>query len=150
MTHTKLRIKGISDTATIKQDIQDALRAHVIKRDKGCILRNIYGIPKCNGYRTDGELILQADHLVTRSNSATYGDTRLVVCVCKGHHGWKKWHEREYNALLKEKVLDKEIVKLWERCERESWRLRKYTTDWKLALLAIQKETEKLSTPKFD
>ena len=140
MTHTKLRIKGISDTATIKQDIQDALRAHVIKRDKGCILRNIYGIPKCNGYRTDGELILQADHLVTRSNSATYGDTRLVVCVCKGHHGWKKWHEKEYDAVVKT-ILSKERVELWERALQDSWRPHpKRTSDWKLEIVALKQE----------
>ena len=66
------------------------MREIVIKRDGGCILRDIQGVSQCNGYRKDGKLILQADHLITRANSATYADTRLIVCVCKGHHGWKK------------------------------------------------------------
>jgi hypothetical protein len=45
--------------------------------------------------------IHQADHLITRANSATYADTRLIVCACKGHHGWKKWHQKEYEALVR-------------------------------------------------
>ena len=39
------------------------------------------------GFRNDGQLILQADHVITRANSATYAETHLIVCVCKGHHG---------------------------------------------------------------
>jgi hypothetical protein len=41
----------------------------------------------------------QADHLTTRANSATYADTRLIVCACKGAHGWKKWHACRRTAL---------------------------------------------------
>ena len=74
----------------------------------------------CNGFTKAGELVLQADHLITRANSATYADYRLLVCVCKGHHGWKKWHEREYNALLKI-MLPAERVALWDACEKDSW-----------------------------
>jgi hypothetical protein len=46
----------------------------VILRDGGCILRDTPHASACNGYAKDGHLILQADHLITRANSATYGD----------------------------------------------------------------------------
>jgi hypothetical protein len=118
---TPLASKGKSDTAKIKDDIQALLRAIVIQRDRGCILRGVHGVSPCNGFNSASDLILQADHLITRANSATYSDYRLVVCVCKGHHRWKKWHEREYNALLKT-ILPSERVALWEECEKDSWK----------------------------
>src|SRR3990167_2408830 len=79
---------GRETTKELKEAIQDQLRAIVIKRDGGCVMRGRFG-HTCSGFRKDGELILQADHLVSRSHSATYADERLVVCVCKGLHGWK-------------------------------------------------------------
>jgi hypothetical protein len=127
---TPLAAKGKSDTAQIKDDIQALLRAIVIKRDGGCLLRNSYDAPSCNGFDKSGKLIHQADHLVTRANSATYADPRLVACVCKGHHGWKKWHQKEYEAVVRE-LLPADRVKLWDDCERDSWKAhRKYTSDW--------------------
>lgn len=56
--------------------------------------------PSCNGFDKNRKIILQADHLTTRANSATFADTRLIVCVCKGHHGWKKWHQQEYEEVV--------------------------------------------------
>jgi hypothetical protein len=129
----------------------------VIKRDGGCIFRGINayvfldggkigiahklsGFPKCNGHRNDGELILQADHLITRANSATYADTRLIVCVCKGHHGWKKWNEARYNELLRE-VLSPERVALWDKCHAARYKpTRMYASDWKMELAALKRE----------
>jgi hypothetical protein len=86
MKSSPLCLKGISDTATLKEEIQDLVRAIVIARDGGCIFYNLQGheMPMCNGYRKDG-------HLITRANSTAYADTRLIVCVCKDHHGWKRW-----------------------------------------------------------
>ena len=101
----------------------------------------VYGTSICNGYTKAGELVLQADHLITRANSATYADTRLIVCVCKGHHGWKKYHEREYNALLKERVLPPDRVALWDACERDSWRpVRTSAYDWLKTEIALKQE----------
>jgi hypothetical protein len=85
-TYTPLAKKGKSDVALIKDDIQAYCRDIVILRDGGCIFRNEPG-HVCSGFAKDGHLILQADHLITRANSATYADTRLIVCVCKGIHG---------------------------------------------------------------
>ena len=137
MKRGKLRIKGVSDTATVKQEIQDTVRAIVILRDGGCILRNVRPV--------HGE-VLQADHLITRANSATYADTRLIVCVCINCHGWKHWHEREYNALVRT-LIGKDRVKLWDKCEQDSWRVvRTGVYDWQLTLVALKQELKKLST----
>jgi hypothetical protein len=142
----RLRVEGHSDTAQLKQEIQDTVRDIVILRDGGCIFRNIYfGIPQCGGYRQDGELILQGDHLVTRGNSATYADTRLIVCLCKAHHGWKSLgsnlNKDQYDALVKT-LLPPDRVKLWEAAEaaRHRGSHRNYTSDWRLELAALKHE----------
>jgi ubiquinone/menaquinone biosynthesis C-methylase UbiE len=89
--------------------------------DTAAAARECQRVLCCGGYAKDGHLILQDDHLITRANAATYADTRLIVCLCKGHHGWKKWHEREYIALVRT-LLSHERVKLWDACERDSWK----------------------------
>lgn len=146
MKRTKLKLVGDSDTATLKKEIQRLVREIVIKRDGGCVFRKIKG-HRCNGFRNDGKLILQADHLISRSNSATFGDTRLIVCICKGAHGWKSvgsnLRKNEYDALLKS-ILPKERVKLWEKCEKESWKPKRTGSyDWKLQILALNQELKK-------
>ncbi len=145
MTRT-LRLVGQSDTAQVKREIQYVAREIVIARDGGCILRDIHydGIPECNGYTKDGNLVLQADHLVSRSNSATFADTRLIVCVCQGHHGWKSLgsnaRKKEYDELVRS-FLSPERVKLWDECERDSWKPHRTTVyDLKLQLAALKQE----------
>jgi hypothetical protein len=112
LKRTPLKKKSTSPTAQIKGNIQALLREIVIIRDGCCILRDLpariryfYEVPDCNGYRKDGELILQADHLITRENNATYADSRLVVCVCQGHHGWKSiagnMRKPQYDAIVR-------------------------------------------------
>lgn len=123
--------KSKSESALTKDAIQAMVRAIVMKRDGGCILRD---------YRPNHTSILQADHLITRSNSATYADTRLIVCVCTGCHGWKHWHKEEYDALVKS-ILTPDRVQLWTRAEAASWQPhRKYTYDWKIELAALKQE----------
>lgn len=139
---TPLAAKGKSDTATIKEDIQALLRAIGLIRDGGCVLRVIPS-HHCNGYRNDGELILQYDHLISRANSATFADPRLGVIVCKGAHGWKSLggnrNKAQYDALVKT-ILEPERVALWEACERDSWKpVRTSMHDW-------QKEAAYLKT----
>lgn len=140
---TKLRVEGKSTAAELKREIQRVARDIVIKRDGGCILRNItfFNGPQCGGYTKDGALILQADHLVSRSNSATYADTRLIVCVCKSHHGWKSvgsnLRKKLYDDLVRS-ILPKDRVELWDRCEEDSWRPTKM--DWKMELAALQQQ----------
>lgn len=145
MKRTKLRLVGQTDTAKLKRDIQALVRAIVIKRDGGCVLRKVYGVPRCNGYRNDGQMILQADHLISRGNSATFGDTRLIVCLCQGHHGWKSvgsnLRKAEYDAVIRAKVLSPDRVALWDLAEFD--RFKPQPQDWKLVKLALTQELER-------
>lgn len=138
--YTKVKVKSHSATAGIKDDIQDMVRAIVIKRDGGCIFRADTNSPHCGGWRKDGELILQADHLETRANAATYADTRLIVCVCKGHHGWKKWNEGRYNEIVRS-LIEPYRVALWDKAHAARYQPhRKYTYDWRMELAALKSE----------
>lgn len=138
MRKTRLNIRGKGEASVTKDEIQKALRKLVIARDGGCILRSVR---RCGG--EIGEAVLQADHLITRANSATYADARLVVCVCRPcHGGFKKWHKEQYDALVKT-LLPEDRVKLWDACEKDSWRpVRTTAMDWKLALIILEKEYE--------
>lgn len=82
---TPLAKKGKSETALIKKEIQTLLRELVMECDGGCILRDV----RCGHEIGDPGIVFQAEHLIERSNSATYADPRLVVCICKGCHYWK-------------------------------------------------------------
>jgi hypothetical protein len=93
---TPLRRISKSPSAVLKTRIQALLRAIVIIRDGGCVLRSVLG--GCSGP-------LQAEHLITRSNAATFGDTRNIVCLCQHHHiFWKPQHSRQYWELIKQHV----------------------------------------------
>jgi len=147
LKRTKLRLVGHSEVKDLKQDIQDLVRDIVIKRDGGCIFRN-ESWHTCSGFAKDGHLILQADHLITRGNSETFADTRLIVCVCKGIHGWKSvgsnMRKAEYDERVK-KILPKTRVKLWEDCEKNrfnSYRMSAY--DWKLEIVNLKSELKDL------
>lgn len=150
---TPLKAKSASDTSTIKEDIQATVRAIVIARDGTCIFNRMtleweipdaYKVPHCNGYAKDGHLILQADHLITRSNSATYADTRLIVCVCKGHHGWKKWNEQRYNEIVRQ-LLPADRVALWDKAHAARYTPTRMTSsDWAKELAALKQELFKM------
>lgn len=133
LKRTPLRKNSKSETAKTKVRIQALVREIVILRDKGCILR--FKRP-CGG--EVGKAVLQADHLITRSNSATYGDTRLIVCLCRPcHGGYKQWNKPEYDALVRT-ILSKERVALWYLAQADSHRPQKM--DWKLVELSLKQE----------
>lgn len=147
---TKLRLSSDSPAKQTKERIQALLRQIVMIRDGGCIisgkrhLNKLFDIPECNGYRKDGELILQADHLITRGNAATYADSRLVVCVCQGHHGWKSvgsnLRKQQYDQIVRS-LLSPERVELWDKCEKDSWRPKRMDAhDWLLEEIALKAE----------
>jgi hypothetical protein len=75
---SKLRVQGEGETAEVKQQIQALLREIAIVQDGGCILPHYTGSGACGGYRRDAQLILQAEHLVTRANSVSYADLRAA------------------------------------------------------------------------
>ena len=140
LKRSTLRIKGISSTTEKKQEIQDILREIVIIRDKKCIL---YGI-RCNHEVGMEGIVWQAEHLIERSNSATFADLRMVVLVCKNCHGWKhftKSNHDQYDEWVRSKFT-KERNAHWERCKKESWRGSK--VDWALELVALKQELKKL------
>lgn len=134
---TKIRIKGVSDTHDLKEEIQATARAIVIKRDGGCVLRHYPKTGLCGAYKKNGELILQAEHLNTRARMATFADTRLIVCLCQRHHiYWKPQHADEYFKLIKE-IIGKERSALLERVQND---YKAHKVDLKLELLALKKE----------
>jgi hypothetical protein len=154
---TPLKAKGKSDTALIKDHIQALLRRIVSLRDGGFILRNVAGrggIPDCNGYTKAGQVILQADHLITRGTSVTFTDPRLVVCLCQGHHGWRSLGGNVRKALYDElvkSIIESERVALWEACERESWRPhRAYAADWRKEAAYLQTKVNAMTDTEHE
>lgn len=118
LKRTPLAKKGKSDTAKIKDDIQALLRSIVILRDRGCVVGSIRD---CGNQQYNPEAVYQAEHLIERSDSATYADPRLVVCVCKSCHYWKhikKSNHDAYDAMIKQ-LIEPERVALWEACAKE-------------------------------
>ena len=139
MKRGKLRLVGKSPVSETKREIQAILRKIVIKRDKGCVLRHRR---HCGGTPDTEGVVLQADHLISRGNNATFADPRLVVCLCRPcHGGFKKWNEKEYDDLVKT-VIPKETVALWDRCLKEKYRVSKM--DWTMELLVLQKYYEQI------
>lgn len=139
LKRTKLCLAGKSSISEIKRQIQAILRQIAIKRDKRCIL---YGI-RCNHEYGNEGVVFQAEHLIERSNSATYADPRLVVLVCRNCHFWKhikKSNHDQYDEWVKSK-LPKDRVKHWEKCKKDKWITRKI--DWQLELLALKQELKK-------
>lgn len=140
LKRSKLQVEGHSTTAYLKKDIQATLREIVILRDKKCIL---YGLRCYHTYGMVG-IVWQAEHLIERSNTDTFADSRLVVLVCKNCHGWKhfrKSNHDQYDEWVKSK-LSKERVELWERCETGMLRSRPLgpRTDLKMELLVLKRE----------
>lgn len=139
MKKTPLRKVGKSTAAVMKRRIQALLRQIVIQRDGGCIFRIVLG--NCNE-------TLQAEHLITRSNSSTFGDTRNIVCLCQYHHiFWKPQHSRLYWELI-EKHLGPQRwawVKLAEDLARYA-----HKVDWRLVELGLQQELRQYERTKGD
>ena len=136
MKRTWIKRVGSSETSKLKREIQALLREIVIKRDGGCILRHYPETGECGGYRIDGELILQAEHLHTRANSASFADDRLVVCLCKRHHFYyKPQYPDNYYRIVKEHI-GKDRTKLLEAVQEDH---RPHKMDWKLEKLALEK-----------
>lgn len=144
LRRTRIRVKGVSTTAELKEEIQGLVREIVMLRDKGCILKNV----RCGNEIGMPGIVWQADHLISRSNSATFADTRLIVCICKNCHGWKSvgsnLRKVEYDELVK-KILSKERLALWNRCEVDSWRVnKKGAYDWGLEIVSLKNQLNKL------
>ena len=140
MRKKKLNVVGHSTTAQDKKEIQRLLREIVMLRDKKCIL---YG-KRCHHQIGVEGIVWQAEHLIERSNSETYADSRLVVLVCKNCHGWKhfkKSNHDQYDEWVRES-LSPERVKLWDECRKNLWK--PCPQDWKLHITLLNKELSTL------
>lgn len=141
LKRTKLRVVGHSTTTELKKEIQFLLREIVMLRDKKCIL---HGLRCYHAIGLSEGIVWQAEHLIERSNSATFADTRLVVLVCKNCHGWKHFkdsNKEQYDTWVKTKI-SKERVQLWERCKKETWKATR--PDWKLAIIDLERQLSEL------
>ena len=117
------------------------MNAIVRVRDGGCILRHYGKTGKCGGFRKDGGLILQAEHLHTRANAASYSDSRLVVCLCKYHHiFWKPQYSSEYWQIV-ERHIGMDRTALLHRVQEDD---RPHKMDWKMEELALKQELKEL------
>ncbi len=146
MKRTKLRLKSFSTSAQLKDDIQYLVRLIVTIRDGGCILRNkrhCGATAHVEDNKVISDTVIQADHLVTRANSATFADPRLIVCLCRGCHGWKHWNEKAYDALIRT-VLTPETIKLWDRVEQEHQAHKTHKMDWVLEKLVLERQLAKM------
>lgn len=143
---TRLRVFGHSDTADIKERIQALLRAIVIARDGGCLLRNSPETGACGGYRKDGELIKQAEHLHTRASSSSFADTRLVICLCQRHHiFYKAQYPDDYYRIVRQ-LIGPERSALLTRVQEDRSPHRYFLSDWRMMEIVLQRELTALQT----
>ena len=141
----KAALRRLSDspTAVIKRNIQELLRELAIRRDGGCILRHYPEAGACGGYRQDGELIVQAEHLNSRINAVSYGDMRNIVLLCRHHHiDWKPQHSRTYWRLIHLHIGP--VRSAWlDRVEADRSAHRFYVSDWKAIEISLRAELKK-------
>lgn len=140
------KLPNYESSSDLKKDIQDLLRQIVILRDGGCFLRNYEDeitpqYRECGGFKNDGDLILQAEHLHTRGNANSFSDSRLVVCICLRHHMYyKPQHSDEYYRLAK-KYIGPDRTALLERVQQDR---SPHKVDLKLEKIALQQELTRL------
>ncbi len=120
----------------LKKQIQALLRKRAIERDGSCIVGQHRALlPQnwhvCGPLRQDGEIIVQAEHLVGRASSASYGNMDNIVLLCMRHHfHFKKQHGALYWEIVRKHIGEKrwEQVQQWEA---DSWKpTRMFTADW--------------------
>lgn len=147
MKRSSLRSLGKSERSKQLRRIQDLLRQIAIKRDGGCILCNHPETGRCGGYTSAGRLILQAEHLVSRSNMATFGDMRNIVCLCQRHHiFWKPQNSQKYWELI-EKIIGTERWAWYLRARDDK---RAYKVDLTLLEIGLTEELKTCGQPTLD
>lgn len=148
LRRTKIRVVGKSDASELKREIQALLREGVMIRDGGCFLRFFDEeitpqYRSCGPTKANGDMVLQAEHLHSRSNMSSFADLRLVVCCCQRHHiFYKPQHSAEYNSFAR-KFIGPERAKLWDRVAADH---RPYKVDLKLAKIALEQDIARLKS----
>ena len=141
MKRTFLCKKSKSPVSLCKTRIQALLRELAIKRDKVCVLSHYLEAGGCGGYRKDGELVTQAEHLISRSRSISFSDMRNIVLLCKNHHlFWKPHNSRLYWELI-EIIIGK---KRWDWLKKVEADTRPYKMNWALEEMALTQELKLL------
>lgn len=112
MKRTALRRKSISPVSKAKERIQALLRQRAIERDGGCVLRTRPIAGHCGPTKSDGELILQGEHLNGRANSVSYAEMDNIVCLCLNHHFFFKKRQPALYWILIEEIIG---PKRWEK-----------------------------------
>ena len=108
MKKTKLRKSSKSPLAQIKKDIQALVREIAIKIYGTCVLSKYPETGACGYYTKSGNLVLQAEHLVSRERNFCFGDMRNIVLLCWRHHfKWKPKNSRRYWELIREIIGEK-------------------------------------------
>lgn len=141
LKRTRIKVVGHSEPADLKTEIQAIIREMAIIIDGGCILRHYPEAGQCAGFRNDGELILQAEHLITRGNTATFGDMRNIVCLCRHHHG----HFKPEEGLLYWDLVRRYVgKKRWDWIQRAQADRSPHKIDLKLVKIVLLQDLKKL------
>ena len=127
----------------LKRAIQAKLRKLAIERDKSCVVgQHLDLLPGTWHYcgptkKKGGGLVVQAEHLVGRANSASYGDMDNIILLCKRHHFYFK---QQCGALYWEIVRQHIGKKRWDKVqawEKDKKPHRIYRKDWEDILTGL-------------
>lgn len=146
LKRSKLRVVGHSTTTELKDEIQSVLRQICLLRDKVCVLSHYKNeinpqYRECGGWKKDGTLIYQAEHLLSRERAVGFTDISLIVLLCLRHHFYyKKQYPDEYYRIVR-RYIGKENSNLLTRVQED---FTPYKTDLKLELIALKQELKKL------
>ncbi|RJQ33861.1 hypothetical protein C4568_03610 [Candidatus Parcubacteria bacterium] len=121
-----------------KERIQKLLRLNAIKRDGECVMRQQeHLLPQkyfeCGPYRKDGQIVVQAEHLVGRANSACFADMDNIVLLCQRHHFYfKQQHGALYWHIIRLVIGEErwEKVQAWEREAKAHKATRVFLAEW--------------------
>lgn len=140
-----MRQHAKTPSAKLKVEIQSLARQIVIKRDGGCVFRDLENFPPCNGYSAGGNLVLQADHMISRGKNIGFADTRLINCVCKGHHTAKTFDTTgRYEEALRG-IVGEERALLWDRARADRKSYPRGAYEWGKEALALRQELKQLA-----
>jgi len=85
MTRSEKKRKKKTPLQLLKAKLEKVQRLTILRRDKyQCVLRGVF--------QHHCDPILQADHLISRSNGSIFFDLRNLNCVCKSINATKGWH----------------------------------------------------------
>lgn len=137
--------KSKSPVTQCKDRIQSVLREIAIKTYGKCVLSKYRETGVCGPRRKDGQIIVQAEHLVSRARSVSYADMRNIVLLCKRHHGyWKTQNSRRYWEIIEE-IIGPERWKWIKKVEADQRGYNFQLYDWEKLEIGLRDELKKLN-----